>query len=709
VPTREEIDEAKSKLRGASMEDLQKISGISAPSTQNDFRAQVEAEKQKLRGASPQELNSIAYGIEPEKSGLQKFGESILGGVQKVGEYVDKYTGAPSRSAFSELTRTTPEFAKPEPSVIGNIQAASKSFANQFGADPSLATSEKEIAEKRLGFSTDQSISMSNEFGMGGGFGAGRDLVGAGGDRTPAITVSPAGMAGVGIGFLIDPLTIIPGATIVKGAKYGAKAAGSAAKGLGSLGVKGARAVGAGEIINIGEDVARGAANAFKSLTSASVSKDAQKFLDVATKHGIDVSDVDAINYGKNTAINRLSRMRKQTIGGEDAAEIFNNKIQQVQQATVDYANKVGGGSIPKTVEQAGDLLGTSLANARSKFFSTIDTSYNKIAKANPGLKLSDDATEVIQSKLSEVKDLSDRLFKTRGTRARAVELRNYIDDFKDTGSDFQQTTDVLRNMREVIFSPIKNDSPFLPQDISKLRELSNSVSDALLKTVDKSVSPEAALALKKANERMSHFFSETRSLNRNLNSYLDGTLAPEKLYESLIKNGNSNTISSVKSVLNNSQDLKALQGFSLDDLLARNANGDRLDFSFAKTASSLKNRNKLEKLSAFVDPNDLSEFVNLVDLGDNFGPAILNFSETGLANILKGGASEIINTSGLLEGALGLQKRRAIRNAAPILNAPAAAPRFGDLIGPQAIGAKEAIGLRLPQQISRQQQEKRK
>ena len=677
-------------LSKVSDEELAKIAAQAQPSPTPRAKPSIEQ-------VSDDELQAIALGKPPEAPGfLERAGSAVMSGVKTVGETVDKYTGAPARAGMYEMTRG---FGG-APTFGGRVFKAGEAFGEQFGEDPSKAPTGEELAAS-MGADTTQreriGVGAGSGFGLGGGFKPGEVQKPSGGLKTE--TRSEAETLGLPIEMAVDPLNVLP---VGSAARLSGRAIGAGLRGVSKgvdVGLDATKMLGAASLADLTKGVKEGAESALKSLTNASVAKDAEKLVNVAQKHGIDVSDVDAIKFGKDSAINRLSRAKKQSIGGEKMAEQFNEKLQQVQEATVRFTDDVAKGAKPQTIEDAGKTLANTIADRRKQFFDTVDTSYQQIAKANPGLELSARAQEKILGKLDEVEELADRLFKSRQSRARATALRENIDDFIEAGGDYQTTVDLLQNLRENIFTPQLREM-FNPKDIQKLKELSSTVKDGLIDSVRTSVDPQLASDLVAANKRMSKFFDDNAPLNKTINAFIDGKIGSEKVYNSLVKNGDSRTIASVRTLLEGTDELKQLQGFALDDLIARDRTGDALEFSFRRTSNTLKNRKNLERLAAFVEPDDLQEFVNLVDLGDNFGPAILNASETGMLNMLRGGVREIAAASGALSGAYNLQKGRALRSASQ-----AARPR-PPLFGPQAIGPREGFFLRIPQQISRQQQD---
>ena len=138
-----------------------------------------------------------------EDSGmLERAGETVLSGLVAAGEFVDKYTGAPTRAAI-------------EAGMEG--ESPLEAFGEQFGEDPGMAPTGKQIAQK-LGV-TEKNLSdlapglftedpeMAKEwlkFKKGG-----------------AADISGTGAAGLVIDILADPTNIIPGKVLTAPAKGG--------------------------------------------------------------------------------------------------------------------------------------------------------------------------------------------------------------------------------------------------------------------------------------------------------------------------------------------------------------------------------------------------------------------------------------------------------------------------------------------------------
>lgn len=153
-------------------------------------------------------LNQARSNVEQKErsSVLSRMGQSALEVVGEVGQFIDTYTGAPMRAG------------------IGAAQNGNNPIAaayEQFGEDPALAPTGKQIAQKAsvpdnslselvpgLFTNDDKEADQWLKFKVGG----------------PA-DITASGFAGLGIDVAADPTNVIPGVAIAKGAKLGGKAA----------------------------------------------------------------------------------------------------------------------------------------------------------------------------------------------------------------------------------------------------------------------------------------------------------------------------------------------------------------------------------------------------------------------------------------------------------------------------------------------------
>lgn len=135
-----------------------------------------------------------------EQSLLSRAGDAALEGVATAGRFVDKFTGAPTRAAISAAQ----EGENPV-----------SAFGKQFGEDPSSAPTGKDIARRAgvpdtslsdvlPGAFTDDPVEAEKwyKFKKGG-----------------SADISASGAAGLGLDIVADPINLVPGAALAKGAK----------------------------------------------------------------------------------------------------------------------------------------------------------------------------------------------------------------------------------------------------------------------------------------------------------------------------------------------------------------------------------------------------------------------------------------------------------------------------------------------------------
>jgi hypothetical protein len=163
----------------------------------------------------------------PQTPQSKSLGESALELVSDFGKKVDSYTGAPTRSA------------------IGALQDGKNpitAFGKQFGENPDLAPTGKEIAEKAGASTKTYGELLPEDFydvDMKADFPAMQA-----GQAQMFKNVSPAGAAGLAIDVTADPTLIIPGKAISKTVEAGGNAARFLTKEGASLAGKAANKVG---------------------------------------------------------------------------------------------------------------------------------------------------------------------------------------------------------------------------------------------------------------------------------------------------------------------------------------------------------------------------------------------------------------------------------------------------------------------------------
>lgn len=191
-----------------------------------------------------------------EKGMLSRLGDAALEGVSAAGRFVDTYTGAPTRAAISAAQEG---------------QNPVSAFGKQFGEDPSNAPTGKDIArragvpdnalsEALPGAFTDDPVEAEKwyKFQRGG----------------PA-DITASGAAGLGIDVIADPINLVPGGAIAKGAKGAEEVISRGSKIASKLGEK------------LGKNSARGATKVGSALTGVS-----EKEIETYAKHSDEINKI---------------------------------------------------------------------------------------------------------------------------------------------------------------------------------------------------------------------------------------------------------------------------------------------------------------------------------------------------------------------------------------------------------------------------------
>lgn len=251
------------------------------------------------------------YQQAPEEPGI---GQQILEGVGAAGEFIDKYTGAPTRAAIGAVQEGE------------GLGGAAEAFGEQFGEDPGLAPTGEDIA-KRAGLS-DEALAPGvspTEAGIqalqsGGSMGDAAMAIGnrfleAPWSAHPATQLaaqsSPAEIAGLGIDIAADPTNVVPVGPLAKVAAKGARG-----------GVRGLRAAG-GTAAKLGEKGVTGLTKKVGSLMTGVPEKEIETYIrrhpeveKVITQYGDNMQEAaDVIREGFQKNIHARRRALGTSIG----------------------------------------------------------------------------------------------------------------------------------------------------------------------------------------------------------------------------------------------------------------------------------------------------------------------------------------------------------------------------------------------------------
>jgi hypothetical protein len=340
----------------------------------------------------------------------------------------------------------------------------------------------------------------------------------------------------------------------------------------------------------------------------------------------------------------------------------------------------------------AGNLIRKDYDRAVGQFFDNVDVSYNSIVKDYPGLKLSNAAMKELESKLAGIEKFAKGRVErgvTQLQRSQGQGLLNSVAAIRNTNGSVKQTVEALRDIGEAAFKS-ENTLAALPADVARMRKLYGDISGALKDSIRTEVQNGEAVAgaLEINNKLMSEFFGDKSLIEKAIGST---TLSPEGVFRNLIQNGDSKKIEALRNILS-PEAMQALKGSMLDSLIKRTDDG----FSYRQLTNSM--RTKQNQLMSLLGDDELTEFAELVRLGDRFGPATMNTSGTAINQLFRdilGSVNQSITNEALINGLKRRARGTAVKGLEP--------PKTGLQI-PMARGRKEMLGLKVPQVISVQQ-----
>jgi hypothetical protein len=559
------------------------------------------------------------------------------GVVTQVLEGIDSYTGAPVRKAIGTFQDTN------------SLSQAGGALIDQFGAEPGLAPTGKEIATK-LGFSDSVGEYKTNpKTGM-----------------TNQRTVSDAGVVGVAIDATADLTNLLPFAgTALKGAVKGTKSflSGSARAADAVLGTP---LVKVGDVaLDSGKAAKESIKNArvsFSKMFKPDIAPDFNELSEIAAKNGIDKSLLnEAVEFGENSVISRHARNVAE--GPMGNLEKHDQLVQAVSQATENTITRIGKtASIADDVE-AGTIIREAYDEGVDRFFNQMGETYSNAVKLNPGMRLDKKSTTILNSNLNkmgewarkrlgetgemekvlnnpgatkgQVKNATSDMLNvldstnkaiTKTQKAQAKEVVNAVGLIKNamttSGGDLGQVYSAMRDIGEIAFKS-KASLAEVPSDIRKFQELYFSLQKGMTESIRSGLGDDFADALVKNNSEMSNFFTKRGQLSNIIGNK---DLANEKVFNSLIMNGDSKKIDALMSIIS-PEAAGQLKASFLNKTLSRNADGVISFASSRKKLNGLKSSGKLKNLFSV---DELKEIDDILKLGDRSGIGVLSTSGTG-------------------------------------------------------------------------------
>lgn len=569
---------------------LHKISG-------GDRRAQLEQAALAKLGQSeapPQESSFLADA-----------GQFALEKAAAVGSAIDRYSGAPVRSA------------------IGAAQEGNNpimAYASQFGEDPEKAPTGKQIVEK-MGVSDEPLYKEALFFGKEG--------------------LSPADIAGFGVDVVADPLAFIPVGAIAKtGVSAGGTTLNIAAKTSGKALKRSAQAAdllsgtkAATGALGVLEKGVKTAGETGKAITGVvetyfkpTVAKDFAELKGIAVRNGIDPDILpEAVEFGDSSFISRASRAKAAGPLGQPKLENYQLAQSQINDALNKKISDISGIGGALAEKDAGALIRSGYDAGVDDFFKSMDTTYSSIASKNPNLVLDRRAQVKLNDLIGDIQSNALKRYKSpinAVEKAEAANILNTVDTILKTGPDFKSSVDLLQRIGKYNYKP----STMLasPIDAAANRKVYGELRDAIIKTVEK-VDPKAAADLIENNKAMTEFFGEQSSLSKIIGNK---SLSDEGLFKNLVINGDSKKIKALQSVLS-PEEMGQLKASFIEGLAKRNDEGLA---SFRLLQNQL--RNKSSVVSTLFNESEIKDISDVLKLGRRMGSPVLSSSETGAANM---------------------------------------------------------------------------
>lgn len=593
---------------------------------------------------------------------LKSAAQWTLGKVEDAGRFVDSYTGAPTRAAIG---------------AYQDNQSPLAAFAQQFGENPDIAPSGKQIATK-AGLDTKNPVLTAAEqakFDQMYAPNMYQERMRMGGYKDQEFP-SKAGIAGLAIDVSADPTNIFAGEGLIRGAIGGGA---KLAKGAGRV-VKGAD-----EMMGVSKAVSKAATSAgeaAKATTVGAIATDTAKtikrtmddffhpkqaenfghWVSVADANGIDPNLLpESIEFGPNSSISRMARhVRENPMIGEPDMEKFRNGLMQVDQAIDNNVARLSGGPPLNDIE-AGDVLRAGHDRAVNDLFNRTDFTYQKVIDQAPEASVTPKSIEMINKKFAKLKAAAENEAIGAARKETRNQAKNLLEDLQairtrmsqidpntKTFGSMQQLKDVMTSVGKDAFSKTKFGE--IPFNQEAFKDLYFTMRDAFVNSTAENLGADVANALIDTNQQITMFNKDIEPIAKMLNKK---EVSPEKLFQTLVARGDSKQIGALKEILS-PEEFNQLRGAYLNRFITRNSD-DTIHFGAL--------RSKLAKntttLSVLFQPNEIENIVELSKLGEKWGPAVLSTSGTGASNLLRD-SLEALKSGATSRATLELSKKSA-------------------------------------------------
>lgn len=544
-----------------------------------------------------------------DPTGLLERGGGLL---QTAVDAIDSVAGAPTRSAIYELQES------------GSLGEAGDAYLRQFGTTEG-APSGRDIAEK-AGFEGDT-----------------------------------AGWLGFGVDMAADPL-MLP-APMLKGAlSLGPKALGKTV----ALTDKGLRFVPlAGKPYGVASDLvqsgAKGAKNIKEYVFSGKFAPDYEILKSKAAEIGIGEELLpDTIKYGADTFLGKASVAKMENVAGFGMLNRYKNGLSKIRAAFDDRLRQFSRSEILDPI-RAGENIREGAEKGIKSFWQNHKIRHTQIVEMAPDLRVPEKALAGVELKLGELQKWA--LGKAGSDNDKLVAQAEHILrathnlDRRLAAGDisYSQLYDNLRNIADATFDRYTIRDTMYSPDYKKLREIYFTLDDALIKTVRSEISPKIAEELKRSNKAITQYFKDDKVIGRFIR---DDKVSPEKLFQTLVKNGDSRKIKALRNIMDE-QSFNALKGAFVDSLKRTAAD----EWGFQSMQSAL--RNKLGPASELFTPTELKELDEILELGKAWGPEKLSSANTSQGNIFASLKNSLFNVMAN-DSIVNMAKKQAMEQYRP-------------------------------------------
>lgn len=624
------------------------------------------------------------------------------GYLTQIGDAIDSYTGAPIRKAIGTLQDTN--------SLAQSVGA----FTDQFGEDPSLAPTGKEIATK-AGFSTENAqIKLSpREIEE-----RERPFNGLKKVAPTNEVFSPAGVAGLAIDIGADWTNLLPFVNVgsiagklgvkaprfLKGSAAAAEAAKEADKVTGIVNAN-TKFVKAGELAKV-KDAKMSIVKAFRP----DVAPDFQSIKNTLKENGISEDLLNSSHeFGEASIPARHERGVAEGPLGGSLLKKHEELHVAISNATDKKIKQIGKTDLIPDHETAGGFIQDSFDEGLDTFFKGIGETYDTALQMAPEMRLTRESEAELMKNigkyerwaLKRLEDTSgaekiiDSATATKGQVNKATtEMLDILDSdiqaitpeeisqakevlravqiakgaIQRTGGSAAQVRNIQKAIGKVAFES-KKGATAVPSDIRKFQELYFSTQGALTDTIRSTLGNEFADELVANNKKMSALLSNRSEIAKEIQGK-NGA----KLFNGIILAGDTKKIKALKEIVS-PEAWDKLRATYVNNYISRNSNGL---VNYKTTRNTFNQLRKSGKIQQFMSMDEIQQLDDLLVAGERGGNAVLSTSGTGGSNAFRDMLSTAKNQ---IEGQVivNLQKKSARSRAASMK--PQAAPKRANLV----------------------------